>query len=266
MKTRFLLALIALVLVPQAHAQLGLALQPMRLELKLAPGSEHTDTLRLSNDSAASARVRAQVLDFFIDDTMTPQFEEFVEREAKFSCAAWLQVTPRETDLAAKGTNRERYTFKVPPGTKEGEYHCAAGFTTLPPIGESEKPVGIRMAVRIVTSFYIIIGNPASRPELKDLSLKSRPDGVLQAVALLENKGQKTFRVKGFVEVRTPDGKKVEGAEYNAIPVLPERQQQFLFPLKTALAPGTYTLYTQADVGLPEILEGSVSVEVGSAP
>lgn len=266
MKTRFLLALIALTLVPQAHAQLGLGLQPMRLEIKLSPGSQHTDTLRLSNDSTAPARVRGQVLDFYIDDAMTPQFEESVQREAKFSCAAWLQVTPRETDLTAKSAIRERYTFNVPRDTKEGEYHCAAGFTTLPSLSESETPTGIRMAVRMVASFYIIVGNPSSRPELKDLSLKSGPDGVLQVVALLENKGQKTFRVKGFMEVRTPDGKKMEGGEYNTIPVLPERQQQFLFPLKTALAPGKYTLYTQADVGLPEILEGSVSVEVAPAP
>ena len=121
MKTRFLLALIALTLVPQAHAQLGLGLQPMRLEIKLSPGSQHTDTLRLSNDSTAPARVRGQVLDFYIDDAMTPQFEESVQREAKFSCAAWLQVTPRETDLTAKSAIRERYTFNVPRDTKEGE-------------------------------------------------------------------------------------------------------------------------------------------------
>ncbi len=266
MKTKLLLASIALVLIPQAHAQMGLALQPMRLELKVQPGSQHTDTLRLSNDSTERARVRAQILDFYIDDTMTPQFEESVEREAKFSCREWLQVTPRETDLDAKSTIRERYTFNVPRDAKDGEYHCAAGFATLPPISKPEAPTGIRMAVMMVTSFYIVIGNPSSRPELKDLSLKTRPDGVLQMVALLENRGRKTFRVKGFVEIRTPDGKKVEGAEYTGIPVLPERQQQFLFPLKTAFAPGTYTLYTQADVGLPEILEGTVSVEVRSLP
>jgi hypothetical protein len=258
--------MIGWVLTIPAHAQLGIALAPMRQEIKIAAGSQHTDTLRLSNDSAAHTRVKAEILDFYMDDKMTPQFGESYEREAKYSCSKWLQINPRESELDGGASIRVRYTLQVPAGTPEGEFHCGAGFVTVPPVSKSEAPMGVQMAVEAVSAFYVVIGNPSSRPSLKDLSLKTLPDGSLQVLALFENQGLKTFRVKGFVEVRNAKGESVERAEYTAIPVLPERQQQFLLPLKSALTPGTYTLYTQADVGLPEIFEGSVSVELRSVP
>ena len=57
----------------------------------------------------------------------------------------------------------------------------------------------------------------------------------------------------------------IERVEYTPIPVLPQREQLFPLPLKTALTPGTYILRTEADVGLTAILEGSIRVVVSPA-
>lgn len=249
-----------------ARAQLGLALSPMRLEIKISPGRQYTDSVRLSNDSAGRFRVRGEILDWYIDDTMTPQFGDSYPQEAKFSCRDWLQVNPRESDLEAHATTRVRYTLAVPEGTSEGEYHCGAGFVTLSPVGEPDMPMGVRMAVRAVSVFYVTVGKPASKPMLKALSLKKLVGGTWEATALFENQGLKTYRVNGFVEVRDSKGQKIERVEYATIPVLPQRQQRFLLPLKSALAPGEYELYTQADAGLPQVLEASVRMEVNASP
>ena len=207
-------------------------------------------------------RVRAETLDFYIDNTLTPQFGASYEQEAKLSCREWLQINPREFDMEATATTRVRYTLRVPSGISEGEYHCGAGFVTLPPVSESATPMGVRMAVRAVTALYVIIGNPSSRPLLKDLSLKALPNGTWEASALFENQGLRSFRIKGFLEVLDADDRPIEQAEYAPVPVLPQREQVFPFPLKTSLSPGTYLLHTQADVGLPAVLEGSVRVVV----
>ncbi len=139
------------------------------------------------------------------------------------------------------------------------------GFVTLPPINQPDSDIGVRMAVRAVSTLYVLVGSPTSQPVLKGLSLNNLPDGTWQATVRFENQGSKTFRVKGFVELRDADGRAVEHLEYATIPVLPKREQLFLFPLTSALPPGTYSLYTQADVGLAEIYEGSVRVTVNPA-
>jgi len=261
----FLLIVICFWALP-AQAQLGLALVPMRVEIRIAPGGQHTNSVRLSNDSASPLRVRAEALDWYIDDTMTPQFGSYYEQEQSHSCRAWLQINPREFDMEASGTERVRYTLRVPEGTPEGEYHCGAGFVTLPPLSAEDTPMGVRMAVRAVTAIYVVIGEPASAPALQDLSLRSLPNGTWQAVALFRNEGLRHFRVHGFVEVQDANGQMLETVEYAPIPVLPQRDQAFPLPLKTVLPPGTYRLHTQADVGLAQVLEGTMQVEVAQTP
>src|SRR4051812_27846289 len=127
MRTLYLLPILTCFVVAPAHAQLGLALSPMRVEVKLAPGKQYTDTVRLTNDSPGRMRVKGGLLDWFIDDQMTPQFDESYPQEAKLSCKNWLQLNPRESDLDGNGVTRVRFTVAVPAGTPEGEYHCAAG-------------------------------------------------------------------------------------------------------------------------------------------
>src|SRR5688572_28640208 len=99
MKRKFLLALMLLVASHSGRAETGLALAPMRIEIQIPPGGQYTDTLRLSNDSDGPSRVRAELLDWYLDERLTPQFSENYEQEKQFSCREWLQVNPREMDM-----------------------------------------------------------------------------------------------------------------------------------------------------------------------
>ena len=69
-----------------AQAQLGLGLVPMRAELKMTPGQQLSGALKLSSESGTKTRIRAEVDDFFIDATATPQFERDIPQEAATSC------------------------------------------------------------------------------------------------------------------------------------------------------------------------------------
>jgi len=77
-----------------ARAQLGLGLAPMRVELRMAPGQQYSGSLKLSSESDGRARVRAEMLDFNIDDKATPQFERDLPQEAAYSCKKWLSLNP----------------------------------------------------------------------------------------------------------------------------------------------------------------------------
>lgn len=255
-----------------AYAQLGLGMVPMRVELHLAPGQEYTGALKLSNQSNAKTRVRAEVLDFNIDATTTPQFERNLPGEAAYSCKKWLTLNPMEMELENGASVTARYTLRAPANLAEGSYNCAAGFTTLPSAEQASAGIGMRMAVRIVAAIYVVVGSPPIRGGLKEFKLeavaptKQLPQGGWQAVVVLENQGTMYFRPSGKLQVVNDQNQVVETEDFTPLPVLRQRTQRFVFALKVHLEPGKYKLRARVDIGTGEIQEGSADVSVDAAP
>lgn len=277
----FVSALTLLAGAVPVHAQLGLALVPMRQELKLAPGQEISGALKLSSESGAKTRIRAELDDFDYDATSTPQFERNLPQESATSCKTWMTLNPMEIELDQGGFLLVRYTIRVPPTAAEGSYNCAVGFTTLRPADTNGGAgMGMHMAVRIVSAFYIQVGNPPIVGALKEIRLEMIPPATpddsdaqksakaagptWQAVVLLENQGKMYFRPIGKIEVVDADGKTVESQEFPSLAVLRERTQRIVFPLKTNLQPGHYTLRVNVDIGTGEIQQGTADVVVGN--
>ena len=152
-----------------AYAQVGLGLAPMREELKMVPGGQHSGTLTLTNDASPKVRVVAELLDFYIDSTGTPQFGRQYAQEADYSCRQWLLVNPMEMDLGGSSNTVVRYTLRAPQTAPERSYHCAIGFTTQP-TADQPRGTGLRTAVQIVSALYVVIGQPALKGSLKGLT------------------------------------------------------------------------------------------------
>jgi hypothetical protein len=222
----------------------------------------------LSNQSDAKTRVRGEALDFDIDDKTTPQFERDLPQEAATSCKKWLTLNPVEVELDKGEPVNARYTLHAPPDVTEGSYNCAAGFTTLPAAEQAAAGIGMRMAVRIVTAFYVVVGSPPIKGSLKEFKLEAVPPtkdskaGGWQAVVVFENQGKMYFRPTGKLEVLNDQGLVVETEDFTPLPVLRERSQRFVFPLKAHLDPGRYKLRARVDIGTGEIQEGSAVVTV----
>jgi len=251
-----------------ARAQLGLGLVPMRVELHMTPGQEYSGSLKLSNESGEKTRIRAEVLDFDIDDKATPQFERDLPQEAAYSCKEWLSLNPMEIEIEKGGSALVRYTLRMPADITEGSYNCAAGFTTLPSAEQVNAGIGMRMAVRIVSALYVVVGAPTIRGALKEIKLealplsKEFPQGGWQAIVVLGNQGRMYFRPVGKLVVVDDKNQEVETKEFTSLPVLRERDQRFLFPLKTHLETGHYKLRVHVDIGTGEIQEGVADVSV----
>ena len=244
------------------HAQVGLGLAPMRLELRLDAGAQHSGALALTSDSEGTVRVVAEPLDFFVDANGSPQFSRSLASEAEYTCRDWLALNPMEMELPKDGQVLVRYTVRVPPGATERSYHCAAGFTTLPTAAEM-KTTGLKSAVRIVTVFYVVVGHPATDGSLQGLALRYVKQGDEPgwfAVVSIENRGLMYFRPAGQLEVLDASGQVVESASLIPMPVLPRRVQDFLLPLKLAGGPGQYTLRARVDLGGDEIQEAAAPV------
>jgi len=247
-------------------AQIDLALAPMRVEFPATPGRAFSGTVVLTN-GAVKTRIRAELLDLYIDETTTPQFVANAPAEAKYSCRSWLSVNPMEVEMDGRTQVPVRFTVRVPASASDGSFHCAIGFRSLPTDTEAEGTM-MRTAVRMIETIYPIVGKVPVSGAIKELKLEqvSGGDAVLwRAVVIMENTGLMFYRPTGDLELVDADGKVVESQKLAPFPVLPERQQRFVLPLKSALTPGPYTLRARIDMGA-EIQEASVAVTVDSPP
>ncbi len=245
-----------------ARAQVGLGLAPMREELTMQPGAAHSGVLTLSNSSTDKVRVVAEMLDFYLDSTTTPQFGREYKQEAEFSCRQWLAANPMEMELNGGAQVPVRYTVRAPRTATVRSYHCAIGFTTLP-TAEEVKAIGLRTAVKIVAAIYVVVGQPALEGTVKDLRLEAVADAESpswRAVVTLGNAGLMHFRPIGDLDVLNADGAVVETTHFVPMPVLPMRDQNFVFPLKLAGGAGAYTLRARVDLGGNEIQEATAHV------
>jgi hypothetical protein len=234
----------------------------MRLELHLDPGAQQSGALALTSDSEGTVRVRAEALDFFIDSTGSPQFSRSLASETEYTCRHWLVLNPMEIELPKGAQVPVRYTIRVPSGAAERSYYCAAGFTTLPTVGDL-KATGLKSAVRIVTVFYVVVGHPAADGALRRLALRYFHDSGTsgwRAVVSIENRGLMYFRPAGQLDVLDASGQVLESADLTPLPVLPRRTQDFLLPLKLAGGPGQYMLRARVDLGGAEIQEATAPV------
>jgi hypothetical protein len=251
-----------------AQAQVGLGLSPLRVEAEARPAGVVSGPLTLSNESPARVRFRAELLDFYIDDSATPQFSRGFARESEYSCRNWLSLNPMEAEIEPGNNVTVRFTLSLPPNTASRGYHCAAGFTTLPTAEQAATGMGLRTAVRMVTAFYVSTGSPAIEAGLTGLRVEQTGDPknpVWQAVVILKNWGRRYFRPEGEIELLDSAGKVVESVKVPSMPVLPNREQRLPVPLKTALRQGEYRLRALVSLGTPEVHE-AVATTVLTAP
>jgi hypothetical protein len=261
--TRFA-AMLALAL--PACAQVDVGLSPMKVEFPAAAGKPYSGTLVLTNAGTVKTRIRAELLDLYVDETTTPQFVSNAPAEAEYSCRSWLSANPMELELEPHTQVPVRYSVRVPAGASERSYHCALGFRTLPAPNEASGTT-MHTAVRMIAVFYPILGKPAISGIIKDLKLEQVPNGsgtLWRAIAIMENSGLMLYRPTGELEIVDPSGKVVESVKLASFPALPKRLQRYVLPLKTSLSPGPYTLRARIEVA-GEIQEASVAVTAEAA-
>jgi hypothetical protein len=258
-------------LVPMvAFGQLGLGMSPMRTEVRFQGQNPHSGVLTLTNESGTKVRIKAEVVDFFLDNTGTPQFPREAPAEKPFSCRALLTANPMEMEMESGTNARIRYTLRPPPDPTPRSYHCGLAFTTLPTQQQKAAvPMGMSMAVRIVSAFYGVVGSPPISGSLKAVRLDKAlgKEGPVQTALLTwENSGDMHFRPFGTVEVIAADGAVTDTVELPPTAILPRRTQVIPVVLPRILSPGKWSLRTKADLGSGEIMEATAQVSVGESP
>jgi hypothetical protein len=229
----------------------------------MQPGTEHSGVLTLDSDSSDRVRVRAEALDFFIDQNQTPQFDSTMPSQSEFSCRDWVSINPVETEVGPGQQVNVRYTLRVPATASSPRgYHCAIGFSTLPTAAQVAG-TGIRTAVQVVSAFYITAGNPGIEGEFKELRLVRATNGDKtrwMGEVVIHNYSLTHFRPVGELSIVDAEGKVLESAPLTSLPALPQREQRYTVTFTHDFAPGTYTLRARVDFGNNVIEEGTAAV------
>ncbi len=251
-----------------AAAQVDVGLAPMKVEFPGVAGKSYSGSLILTNEGATKARIRVEMVDFYVDGNTTPQFIAHVPAEADYSCRSWLSANPMELDVAPRTEIPVRYTLQVPAGASARSYYCALGFRTIPVADDLATGTGLRTAVRLITVFYATVGKLPVIGTIKDLKLEQiagTAGPVWRAVVVMENSGLMFYRPIGELTIVDSAGKAIEVQKVPSFPALPRREQRYLLPLKSDLAPGLYTLRARIEVA-GEIQQASVAATVAALP
>ena len=228
MRPRKLLLALPLLIAPAARGQprIELGMHPLRFEVAIGPGLDWTGAALVTNGGAVPGRIRAEALDFALDGNGQPVFGD-LGSERRWSCRDWLVMNPWEASLAGGTSALARLTVRVPDGTEEGGYHCAAAYRLEPPA--PSPGVGLRAAVRVAAAVYVVVGDPpVAEPRAVDLELERDGDGACAGIAVtFLNDSRRHYRAGGAVLVVDAAGAPVAALPVPRRPVLPGRRQRF---------------------------------------
>lgn len=263
-------ALMGLVWTGSVPAQdlFSVEVTPLRVELKLAAGANHTQVVTLRNEAKKAVRVRARVDDWYLSKDGTPQFKP-AEPTYPYSAAAWLRVNPPEQLVAAGATALVRFTTTVPAGTEDGGYRCAVMFEFDPPDADpAARARDVMFRGRVATLLYATVGNPVPAVDLTDLQVKTAKGQPPSVVATLKNTSRTHVRTNGTLYIYDGSGNVVRQMVVPNVPVLPESERDVTIytagEKEPPLPPGTYRVEVKIDVGLKAIIAGETTMEVAA--
>ncbi len=246
---------LALILIPllglSLKAQIYFGITPIRVELKAKPGSQITDIFYVRNNSSQPVRIRVYVENWKMQDDGTPLF--IGQQPTSYSCRDWIKVNPPDFRLKPGEIRTIRFTVSVPQESEPAGYHAAVSFENVPESPAETKQSRVGLIGKIAAAVYVVIGNVQPEGSIEDISLETKDEQ--QFIKLkIRNQGKTHFRLKGEIDLKSSEGKKVASLPIPDEPVLPESKRFVLIQLKEKLAAGNYEAEVKLDIGREELL------------
>lgn len=216
----------------ERRPDVSVSLSPPFIE-KLARASSHvSDTIALTNSSLYPVDVTIDFADFRVNDR--GEIEEMPPGTDAASLSPYLHVAPLTLHVSAQARAFFRYTVDTPADFQQLREDIF--FSSTPAI--PKQPNQVLFVPRMGIPLYV--ENVTAKPaHIRVDSVKwSRSSGdTLRLALLLVNEGERNIRPKGFVEVRSADGKFNQTFPFNQgnEPLLPGQKRGW--PLSFAPVP-----------------------------
>jgi P pilus assembly chaperone PapD len=239
-------------------AEVSISVSPIRVEHLVKQGEKGTDTISVTNDGTAPARLKVSVEDWALTRDGNPMFIKVGKNP--YSCAEWIRINPVDFRVDPGQTREVRYTVTVPGGIEDGGFRVAIIFETVPEVMPGEKAKRVYLKGRIATIVYEVVGKPIPQGHANSLKADLKKEGM-DFILALQNTGKVHFRTKGSITVKDSNGNKTFEVDIPDIPVLPESERDVKVSYDKSIPKGKYTATAVVDIGKKELIGAETTFE-----
>ena len=250
------LMLAAAAALPTATLAQGFAayVSPPRVEVQIKPGEPLRQVVELQHVGNQPGQYR-----FYTNDwTLNPDNSvNFTNELAPDSCRPWVAIERRDLTLSAGARYRYRLEITPPANTPPRECRFALMIEGLDP-AQVGGPISFPVSGRIGVIVYAAVGGAKPALSLSGqqvVTLNGQPTAVLN----VQNTGNATGRLEGFVNATDAKGQRVELAPVD-MPILPGTTRSI------ALAPVSDPGQTPPVLSFPLQVEGKLEWADQSLP
>jgi hypothetical protein len=223
-----------------------------KIRLYIKPGHSQEGEININNPSDGAMSLRSYVQDWYY--SAGDGGKEFVPPGTTIhSCASWISFSPQDFILAPESSQKIKYSVRVPEGAS-GAYYAVLFFENMlarPQAIDSKQTVGVNLAVRFATLFYIQVdGTLETRGELENIFLKKAATyAPLLINADFKNTGNADITMSGVFAIMDKTGNVLGRGTISSVYTLPGDKAKLKGIWREALGPGDYNFILTLDLG-----------------
>lgn len=249
-----------------------------KIRLSIAPGKAEYGEVFVENPTAEQRSMRVYLSDWNYLPASEGTKEFLPVNTTPLSCASWISFSPEEFTLGPFSKQKINYSIKVPEGVSGGHYAALffeSIFSKAESANEEEMRVGINLAIRVATLFYVDVDGTVKRSALIDhLSFeRSSPGKDAYKIGLdFINTGNADITTSATFHFMDEKGMVVARGAFNDTFTFPNSSAKLSAAIKEDLAEGKYdAVFTidlgksleEANVGRGPIITKEVEISIG---
>lgn len=121
---------IVFALCKQADAQVGFAVRPPHIGMKLQPGDSISGDVEVENKSSKPVKIKAEAKDFAYDSKGNLEFLSPEEGEKFSGCANWILIKENYQEIGPGEVEQFKFEVHVPKRAKSDSYRTYLVFST----------------------------------------------------------------------------------------------------------------------------------------
>lgn len=213
-----------------------------KVRLECSAGQSTRGVIRLTNPTNTPKEIRAYLEDWYYLFPFDGSKEFKPAGSFEHSAAGWIQFLPKEFTIPPYGSQVLSYEVTLPPDAKGGKVAALFFEEQFAEADTSEGTVGVGVAVRVASLFYIDVqGRTDRNARLENLNLTNRR-GNLAIEADFINTGNADITAGGTFYIIDSQGVVYGRGEFNDVYTLGGDTARLSAQAYNALGSGTYDM------------------------
>ena len=223
-----------------------------KIRLYIKPGGAESGEITIENTTDEMMFVKVYLQDWYY--ASGDGSKNFVPPSTTVhSCASWISFSPADLAIPPFSRKGVKYNVKVPEGANGG-YYAVLFFENQiggPLSGDLKEAVGVNVAVRFATLFYIEADGTAQR-EARVGNIFLKKAGLYAPLLIngdFRNNGNVDIISSGVFAIMDQNGRVQGRGQINDIYTLPGDNTKLKGIWRESLAPGDYAFILTLDLG-----------------